>query len=128
MTARKIAEFRKVLSDELAAIDRSVHGEIRNEMTPVPILVDDERSGDEADESQRTQVRDLLLSLAESDSRRAQAIEAALRRITRGEFGTCVECGSPIDPSRLKLLPWTPRCLECQESEESAARARAPTL
>ena len=29
---------------------------------------------------------------------------------------------------RLRLLPWTPRCYECQENAEAEARARAPTL
>lgn len=128
MTPRQLGEYRKRLSDELAAIYRAVHGEVRVEMAPPPLLVDEERTGDEVDDSQRSQQRDLLLSLAESDAKRAQAIEEALRRITRGEFGRCVECGNPIGPARLKLVPWTPRCLDCQESAEAAARARAPTL
>jgi DnaK suppressor protein len=128
LTPRQLSEFRRRLENELAAIYRSVHGEVRQEMAPVPRLVDEERAGDEADESQRTQTRDLLLSLAESDARRAQLIEEALRRITRGEYGVCVECGNPIGLGRLKLIPWTARCLEDQERAEAEARSRAPTL
>ncbi len=128
MTQRQRSDFRKRLESELAALYRSVHGEVRDEIAPRPLLADEERVGDEADESQRTQQRDLLLSLAESDARRAQMIEQALRRLTHGDYGECVECGAPIGLGRLKLIPWTPRCLECQEREEAEARSRSPTM
>lgn len=40
-------------------------------------------------------------------------IEAALQRIARGEYGTCVVCGDPISQERLDVLPQTPKCRNC---------------
>jgi RNA polymerase-binding transcription factor DksA len=40
-------------------------------------------------------------------------IRAALTRIAKGSYGTCVRCGEPIAEARLDLLPWTPLCRSC---------------
>jgi RNA polymerase-binding transcription factor len=46
-------------------------------------------------------------------------VEAALRRLDEGTYGKCVQCGAPITPSRLKVLPYAPSCIECQERQEA---------
>ena len=43
---------------------------------------------------------------------------AALRAGSRD--GICVDCGEVIHPVRLEAVPWTTRCVECQELYESA--------
>ena len=40
-------------------------------------------------------------------------IEAALKRIFKGTYGTCAKCGEPIDPRRLKALPTAATCIPC---------------
>ncbi len=45
-------------------------------------------------------------------------IEAALRRLARGEFGRCVDCGRWIRIRRLETIPWARRCRACQERWE----------
>jgi RNA polymerase-binding transcription factor len=61
-------------------------------------------------------------SLFERSSQRRTVlslIEAALKRIADGSFGTCVGCGDEIQDQRLQALPWTQFCLQCQgELEE----------
>jgi len=42
-----------------------------------------------------------------------QAIEAALGRIDRDDYGYCKECEEPIDPRRLEFDPTALYCLEC---------------
>lgn len=91
-------------------------------------LFDQDEPRDEADEAQRTQLRDLRTNLAENDAARAQLIEEALRRMTRGEYGQCIDCGSDIDPGRLRAVPWAPRCIECQEAMEFEGTDRSPSL
>ena len=39
-------------------------------------------------------------------------IEAALKRIDEGTYGTCSACGRPVEPERLEHLPWTTRCAQ----------------
>ena len=40
-------------------------------------------------------------------------IETALKRISKGIYGTCAKCGEPIDPRRLKALPTAATCIPC---------------
>jgi DnaK suppressor protein len=43
----------------------------------------------------------------------AEQIMAALSRIERGEYGTCMQCGGAIAPARLAALPTATRCIAC---------------
>jgi len=53
-----------------------------------------------------------------------ERVDAALRRIDAGTYGTCEACGRPIDPARLQALPFATRCVDCEaEEEEQTLRA-----
>jgi RNA polymerase-binding transcription factor DksA len=41
--------------------------------------------------------------------------DKALKRIDDGRYGTCAECGEPINELRLKALPAVSLCLDCAE-------------
>ena len=123
---RQKEKFRQLFIDQLTTLYRSVHADIRDSM--VRELFDDDEVRDEADESQGEQLRDLRVQLAEGDALRAQLMEEALRRIQRDEFGKCIACGNEIGVARLELVPWAPRCIDCQEAVEAEARMRPPTL
>jgi RNA polymerase-binding transcription factor DksA len=41
-------------------------------------------------------------------------IEAALARIDRGTYGTCVRCAAPVPVERLEILPAVDLCMTCQ--------------
>ncbi|MES2631747.1 MAG: TraR/DksA family transcriptional regulator [Pseudomonadota bacterium] len=47
-------------------------------------------------------------------------VAAALRRLQDGTYGTCTDCGEPIDEKRLLALPAAPRCTACQAIAEQA--------
>lgn len=52
----------------------------------------------------------------ETERRRTVAlkrIDAALRRLTEGEYGFCATCGDEIAAKRLELDPTTPVCIDC---------------
>jgi DnaK suppressor protein len=44
---------------------------------------------------------------------RLQNLEAALARVDREDFGTCMSCGQPIAAARLAYMPETTACVEC---------------
>ena len=67
-----------------------------------------EREGDEVVEA-----------LSQNDLAEIARIEAALQRVTDGEYGKCVECGEAISPERLGVLPATPICRQCAQAHES---------
>ena len=58
---------------------------------------------------------DARLNQDRSSMRRA--IEWALDRLKKGNYGICTSCGKPISRARLKAVPWTDYCLDCMEQE-----------
>ena len=40
-------------------------------------------------------------------------VEAALRALDNGTYGTCTNCGLPIAVERLEAIPWIPTCIDC---------------
>ena len=42
-----------------------------------------------------------------------KAIDAALKRIADGSYGTCVRCGGQISAERLEAVPHAALCREC---------------
>ena len=45
-------------------------------------------------------------------------INAALKRLDNGTYGTCERCERPIEPERLVARPYAEYCLHCQETVE----------
>jgi DnaK suppressor protein len=45
-------------------------------------------------------------------------IAAALKRIDEGDYGTCENCGEPINPRRLEADPTARLCIECASASE----------
>ena len=45
-------------------------------------------------------------------------INAALERITTGDYGECGECGEIINPKRLEADPAAMLCISCAEARE----------
>ena len=41
-------------------------------------------------------------------------LNSALDRITRGEYGICIECGELIPKERLEEVPHTQHCVKCK--------------
>ena len=77
--------------------------------------------GDEADVASQTFERELLFEMEDSERIILDDIEAALRKIEKGEFGVCESCGKAITVQRLKAMPWARYCIACQSRTESPA-------
>ena len=77
--------------------------------------------GDEADVASQTFERELLFEMEDSERVILDDIEAALRKIEKGDFGTCESCRKAITAQRLKAMPWARYCISCQ------ARAERPS-
>jgi DnaK suppressor protein len=52
-------------------------------------------------------------------------LDAALRRLVTGGYGTCIHCGADIPPERLQAMPAAESCVACQEVAERV-RSRHP--
>jgi DnaK suppressor protein len=75
-----------------------------------------ERSADEMDQSGLSAEREFAILGLNRRSDVLRNIQAALRRIEDGTFGTCANCEETIGRNRLGAVPWTPFCICCQEA------------
>lgn len=67
-----------------------------------------------ADLASLTHDREVDEGLEESALDVIAKIDAALRRIEAGTYGTCEACGKPIGAERLRALPWAVYCIDDQ--------------
>jgi RNA polymerase-binding transcription factor DksA len=57
-------------------------------------------------------------SVSELTRRELDEIEAALRRIDEGSYGSCEACGGPMGLQRLRAIPEARFCLSCSGQRE----------
>ena len=92
----------------------------------VAALIDDvpDRRGDSIDISTQEQTGATALSLHTRAAHELGEIDAALRRISDGEFDECEQCGEEIPVKRLQIQPLARLCVDCQEATEHDAKRR----
>lgn len=71
--------------------------------------------GDVANDDAEREVNSQLASL---ESRELAKIERAIRAIREGRYGKCEVCERSIPIARLKALPYTSFCIDCQRRQE----------
>jgi RNA polymerase-binding transcription factor len=62
--------------------------------------------------------REIDYSLEESSEQHLADIDAALKRIDDGTYGTCVVGGEQIDEERLEAMPWAALCIDHARARE----------
>jgi RNA polymerase-binding protein DksA len=62
--------------------------------------------------------REIDYTLGENSGQVLAAIDAALKRIDEGTYGTCVGCGGQIRYERLEATPWVSLCIDCKRRSE----------
>ena len=78
----------------------------------------DLNGGDEGDQAVRVLQEGEFLNMNERVQRQLKEIEQALARIEAGSYGKCEVTGEPIEPERLKAIPWTSCSIEGAEIRE----------
>lgn len=71
------------------------------------------------EEGQEQALAGTLERLEEHDREEISAIDSALARMDRGDYGLCTACGGTIPPDRQRALPATDLCLPCAERREA---------
>ncbi len=64
------------------------------------------------DSASATVNREIDYTLEENSEQILGEIEAALKRIEDGTYGTCTECGKEIAAERLEASPWASLCID----------------
>ena len=58
------------------------------------------------------------LALEKQIRDRLAEVEHALGKSEKGTYGLCDNCGQPIDPARLEVLPQASLCMNCKAKNE----------
>ena len=85
----------------------------------------DEKGGDEADQTVRVLNESEVLGQHDRIRKQLFEIEQALGRIETGTYGVCDETEENIEPERLLAIPWTRLSIEGAELRESMRRKYA---
>jgi len=75
-------------------------------------------------------LKDLDIAVITQEVKELRAINAALRRMSEGEYGACIDCGNEIAAARLDVNPAAERCIDCQTrfEKEHATKDFNPSL
>lgn len=77
-------------------------------------------TGDICDAALDGTQNELHSQLAALESRELNQIVQAINMIREGRYGNCEVCGEKIPIARLRALPFTPLCIDCQRKQESS--------
>jgi DnaK suppressor protein len=120
MNKKEKEEFRNTLATKKEAIIQKLSGFI-NESKEMESNV----AQDLVDKAETSYTKEFLLSLSNAERGQLLLIDEALKRLEHDEFGVCQTCEKPIGRKRLKAIPWTPLCIDCQEKAEEEQKSQA---
>lgn len=80
---------------------------------------------DEGDESSADLFADIDHAVIDLHLAELGEIKAALARMDDGSYGTCGDCGEPVDYERLLAYPTARRCAHCQAVHEKTFATQA---
>jgi RNA polymerase-binding transcription factor DksA len=72
--------------------------------------------------------RDFALSIASSEQEAVYEIDQAINRIRDGSYGVCELTGKPIEPERLKAIPWARFSAAAEKELESNGTVKRAKL
>ena len=122
MTAIDTERFRDALLDERRRVEHALatlrdehRGSLDEEVEEVAATNDSHL----AETATATLGREIDYTLGENSGHVLAAIDAALKRIDDGTYGTCITCGDQIRYERLEASPWAALCIDCKRRAEA---------
>jgi DnaK suppressor protein len=113
--------FRTALLDERERVEKALAnlrddhpGSLDEEVEEIAATSDNHL----AETATATLGREIDYTLGENSEEVLTQIDAALKRIDEGTYGTCARCGTAIAPERLDVYPWASLCIDCKREAE----------
>ena len=111
------SELATVLEDRRRKLVDEVQGRIRDARTAGT----NERQVLNQGEGSEPDIQDEIeFALIQMKAETLNRIDVALRRLEKGTYGQCFECGDEIAKARLLAIPFAVRCRDCEEARETA--------
>jgi DnaK suppressor protein len=109
-------ELKHMLEDHRHQLVHEVKGSIRD------VRHDSTTERTVADGGENAELgvqQDIAFALIQLKAETLNAIDAALHRLEDGSYGDCFDCGGEIAEARLRALPFTVRCIDCERARET---------
>jgi DnaK suppressor protein len=113
--------FRTALLEERDRVERALAnlrddhpGSLDEEVEEIAATSDNHL----AETATATLGREIDYTLGENSEEVLAQIDAALKRIDQGTYGTCARCGREIAVERLEAYPWASLCIDCKREAE----------
>ncbi|MCS7242359.1 TraR/DksA family transcriptional regulator [Candidatus Caldatribacterium sp.] len=108
---------KRALQEELLKLREKITQALTRKIGEVPQEV-----LDEIDLGNTTLSMELEVSSRKQLAETLEMVEKALRRIAAGTYDICEICRRKIPLERLRAIPYTSLCVECQERQERAKK------
>lgn len=115
--------FREALLEERQRVEHAIAtlrdehpGSLDEEVEEIAATSDNHL----AETATATLGREIDYTLGENSGEVLAQIDAALKRIDDGTYGTCTNCGREIPEQRLEAYPWASLCIDCKRQAEQA--------
>jgi DnaK suppressor protein len=121
--AQQFETLRKQMEDDLQSTRASI-ADLDEEAEDLAIDSDQEGgvpTNHMADVGTNVYERERLMTFEQEMRDRATAIEEALQRMDDGNYGACARCGREIPLARLRVMPFSNYCVDCQEIVDQQA-------
>lgn len=120
-TRQRYTELKRLLEERRREILAQVQD--RENARRAEISGDQKGAADDDDEGVvEDEPTDIDIAIHNMKLETLHRIEEALVRLEAGQFGDCSECGDEISVRRLRALPFTLLCKDCDEEREVAQR------
>jgi DnaK suppressor protein len=122
MSSQQLKEFQRMLHElrenEIRDIEKQLGRDLdRSVIRKIDVAMD---SGDWATQEQIEGIDHIVL---ERRYQTFKELSEAFRRLEKGTYGLCEECGSAIPLNRLNVEPITRYCLSCLSKKEEFEKA-----
>ena len=77
-----------------------------------------ENAAEDFDRLQQQMNREVAIRNLDRESKLLKEVNAAMKRVDEGSYGTCLRCEEEIPEKRMKAVPWAAYCVPCQEAIE----------
>jgi DnaK suppressor protein len=108
MTEKERNELKLLINDQIQLVESEIE-ELTELTKPISLDASIGRVS-RMDAINNKAINDLALRDKKST---LQKLERAKERGEKGELGTCLKCGEEIPFGRLKIMPYTTRCVKC---------------
>ena len=102
---RAVRQWLVARSAELRDRVKRTEDDLRRKAEPLPRDAPDAAIALENDE--------ILMAIGATARTELHHIEHAMERLDAGTFAKCEQCGQPIEPERLRAVPYTSNCRAC---------------